>query len=222
MVVESFARVGQAVILCLNGADGGEIALAAKVVTGDSSTLQCTVSDAAPTDAALTVGRHVRVQVPDAHGLWLANARVGGARNGNSVTLELLDEPARFDRRDFRRASVGMKPLRAVLLPRDDSVPSMVFSVKLSDLSAGGVQFDSLLPLGYGDLVRLQLELDADTRITPVVKVIDTAEHTGDDGATTYSSRGFFASIHSRERQHLARWAVRASGAFGDVSTAKT
>jgi hypothetical protein len=151
-----------------------------------------------PRERCPEVGQALQVLVSAPDSLRLVPCRVIEEGRGGSLQLTVSGRLSRVQRRDHVRARVDLPPVSAVRLDADDEVVGLV-GVRLLDLSAGGVRFQTHEPLRSVERLRLVLRLDDGPPLTPTVEVVEPG----------VVARGRFSVMPERERRRIVQFVYR-------------
>lgn len=149
-------------------------------------------------DLRPAVGQAIQVLAPRADALRLVPCRLVEETRGASLQVAVSGRVMRVQRREDVRARVDLPPVSAMRLTAGGR-PLGLLGVRLLDLSAGGVAFESPEPLRPDDRLRLVLHLDDGPPLTPVVRVL----------APGRSARGQFSTMPERERRRIVQYVYR-------------
>lgn len=151
-----------------------------------------------PRDRCPEVGQALQVMVPYDDGLRVVPCRVIEQSHGGSLQVTVSGRVSRVQRREDVRTRVDLPPLSAVRLDADDAAIGLV-GVRLLDLSAGGVRFQTHEPLETVERLRLVLRLDDGPPLTPTVQIVEAGGQ----------ARGRFADLPEPERKRIVQYIYR-------------
>ena len=151
-----------------------------------------------PRDRCPEVGQALQVLVSYPDGLRVVPCRVIEQSHGGSLQLTVNGRISRVQRREDVRTRVDLPPLSAIRLGADDAALGLV-GVRLLNLSAGGVRFQTHEPLRTVERLRLVLRLDDGPPLTPTVEIVEVGGQ----------ARGRFADLPERERRRIVQFVYR-------------
>lgn len=175
-----------------------ELSVEGEVRIVSSETLWVWLDCDVPRNRCPEVGQAIQLLVSGPDGLRLVPCRVIEESRGGSLQLSVSGRISRVQRREDVRARVAMPPASAVRLDAADEAMGLV-GVRLLDLSAGGVRFQTHEALRPVERLRLVLRLDDGPPLTPTVEVVEPG----------VVARGRFATMPERERRRIVQFVYR-------------
>jgi hypothetical protein len=196
--------------------DGAEITVPGQVqdINGDQLTVWFDrVAEGFDPLRPLREGQEAWLNVPGANNVHVVPGRVvGRLPDQDVVTIQVISEAWTDQRRQYVRELVDLPPMLAARLDKYGE-PTESLQVRLVDLSAGGVRFESPTRLAKDDRVELVLQFEDAAAIRAVVTIIGVFDRYGDEVVDETSrkviARGAFTRIREQDRSRIVQYIFR-------------